>query len=123
MSNTIQLVDKKLRDLVLRSYDYSCCICSTRDIKLDLHHIIPRRLGGPNTFENLRPVCKTCHTIIAPFHYKEENQEQTDKELTFIAKLSKMGTKRILIIPTALHLEIEPFINQHLKIKLSNIDL
>ena len=120
---SIQLIDRRLRDLVLRSYDYSCCICSAKDITLDLHHIIPRRLGGPNTFENLIPVCKTCHTIIAPFHYKEENQEQTDKELTFVAKLSKMGVKQILIIPKAMHLEIEPFINQHLKVRLSSINL
>jgi 5-methylcytosine-specific restriction endonuclease McrA len=31
--------------------------------KLDAHHTIPRRYGGPDTASNLEPLCDACHVI------------------------------------------------------------
>lgn len=31
--------------------------------KLDAHHTIPRKSGGPDTYENLKALCDACHPI------------------------------------------------------------
>lgn len=40
-----------------------CAYCGTRE-GLVAHHRIPRKLGGPDAFENLEPVCRSCHPRI-----------------------------------------------------------
>jgi hypothetical protein len=32
--------------------------------KLDAHHAIPRRVGGPDTYGNLVPLCDECHPSV-----------------------------------------------------------
>jgi len=34
----------------------------TTTIAKEVHHITPLRLGGRNTYENLEPLCKSCHS-------------------------------------------------------------
>jgi 5-methylcytosine-specific restriction endonuclease McrA len=38
----------------------SCVACGSRE-DLVAHHRIPRRYGGLDVFENLEPVCRSCH--------------------------------------------------------------
>lgn len=37
-----------------------CTECGST-VNLEIHHIVPRRLGGGNTDDNLVTLCKTCH--------------------------------------------------------------
>lgn len=43
--------------------DYSCQYCGHRGNDLTVDHVVPRRLGGPTTWENLACCCKRCNTI------------------------------------------------------------
>ena len=38
-----------------------CGCCGRRRGRLEAHHILPRRLGGPDLQSNLIPLCPTCH--------------------------------------------------------------
>jgi 5-methylcytosine-specific restriction endonuclease McrA len=40
-----------------------CAYCGARD-DLVAHHKHPRKLGGPDAYENLEPVCRSCHPRI-----------------------------------------------------------
>ena len=52
-----------------------CAYCGTRE-DLVAHHRIPRRLGGPDAFDNLEPVCRSCHPRI-------EQDARAEAELTW----------------------------------------
>lgn len=65
------LAKGKLRMKVLARDDYRCVICGRRprdyiDLQLDVHHLIPRRMGGPTAEENLVTLCSTCHKGLDP---------------------------------------------------------
>lgn len=38
-----------------------CTACNNKG-DLDLHHLISRGAGGPDSEENLMPLCRLCHT-------------------------------------------------------------
>lgn len=40
--------------------DGGCAKCGGSDI-MTVHHVIPKRLGGPNTLDNLITLCDWCH--------------------------------------------------------------
>lgn len=40
-----------------------CERCGTRE-DLIAHHRVPRRLGGPDSIENLVALCRTCHPTV-----------------------------------------------------------
>jgi 5-methylcytosine-specific restriction endonuclease McrA len=42
--------------------DYSCQYCGQTAKELTIDHIIPKRLGGPTTWENLVCCCRRCNT-------------------------------------------------------------
>lgn len=50
-----------LRALVMERDEYRCQFCSAVD-KLSLDHITPWSLGGPDTEENLRVLCRSCNS-------------------------------------------------------------
>ena len=41
-----------------------CASCGTRVGRLEAHHIVPRRRGGPDASHNLIPLCPPCHKRI-----------------------------------------------------------
>ncbi len=43
-----------------------CRRCGT-SADLDIHHVIPRRIGGLDHTDNLIPLCKSCHKIVECF--------------------------------------------------------
>lgn len=48
-----------------------CCICGEfRGSKIELHHIIPRAQGGPDTYENCIPLCFDCHAEVEAYNPK-----------------------------------------------------
>lgn len=52
-----------LKQYILDRDDNKCYICG-RDIRLHVHHIIPRRKGGPHKPENLVTLCSGCHRSV-----------------------------------------------------------
>jgi 5-methylcytosine-specific restriction endonuclease McrA len=40
-----------------------CAYCGARE-DLVAHHKVPRKLGGADAYENLEPVCRSCHPRI-----------------------------------------------------------
>ena len=48
------------KDLCNR-YGNKCLRCGRTDVKLTVDHVIPIKLGGVNTIENLQPLCGSCN--------------------------------------------------------------
>lgn len=46
---------------ILRRDEYSCQYCGKNTGHLTIDHIIPRRLGGTHTWENLVAACPSCN--------------------------------------------------------------
>jgi 5-methylcytosine-specific restriction endonuclease McrA len=46
---------------ILRRDDYTCQYCGLHTIHLTIDHVIPRRLGGRHTWENLVAACPACN--------------------------------------------------------------
>jgi 5-methylcytosine-specific restriction endonuclease McrA len=46
---------------VLRRDNYTCQYCGTRATYLTIDHVIPRRLGGGHTWQNLVAACPACN--------------------------------------------------------------
>ena len=67
MARRFELPKAKAKDLrleVLERADWRCLnpLCkSPRQLEVD--HVVPRSQGGPDTPENLAPLCKICHTL------------------------------------------------------------
>jgi uncharacterized Zn finger protein len=50
------------RAYILRRDNYTCQTCS-KDAD-DVHHIIPKRLGGLDILNNLTSLCNDCHRLL-----------------------------------------------------------
>lgn len=63
---------KEVREDVLERDNHVCRFCGVSDDQhreehgngLDVHHIIPRRVGGSNVLRNLISVCRSCHQTL-----------------------------------------------------------
>lgn len=51
------------RERILERDEYSCFICE-QDHGLEVHHILPRGLGGDNSDDNLVALCIKCHRAV-----------------------------------------------------------
>ncbi len=70
--------------------DYSCQYCGHRGSDLTVDHIIPKRLGGPTTWENLACCCKKCNTkkgdkTLAQVHFTLRKMPRKPKYVPFIS--------------------------------------
>lgn len=45
-------------------YNYTCLCCERKEpeIKLELDHVIPLKLGGRNDIKNAQPLCRSCNS-------------------------------------------------------------
>lgn len=65
-------LQEDIRQEVLERYNYRCQFCGVTEDQhkdergrgLDIHHIIPRRMGGDDTVKNLISVCVECHRTL-----------------------------------------------------------
>jgi len=46
---------------VRRKAHFKCCICHESSVSLEVHHIISKAEGGPDTIDNAAPLCPSCH--------------------------------------------------------------
>ena len=56
---------------VLKREGYRCVVCGRRpgdytDLELHAHHVIPWRMHGPTSEDNLVTLCGTCHKGLDP---------------------------------------------------------
>ena len=96
---------KKLRDEVYLKYDKHCAYCGKEITieKMQIDHIISKRLGGTNNLENLNPSCRRCN------YYKAGNTLEGFRKalLTLHERLLKVYIVRIAIDYGLL--ELKPF--------------
>lgn len=43
--------------------DYKCQCCGKRDCRLEVHHLLPRSMGGSDKLANLVTLCSDCHNL------------------------------------------------------------
>lgn len=53
----------KVKRAVHEACNYECALCSARDVKFDVDHILSQALGGSDEMDNLRLLCKPCHKV------------------------------------------------------------
>lgn len=53
---------KAQRKAIYRRDGYRCALCDSTKY-LQLHHVIPRGEGGPDTAHNLITLCSDCHAM------------------------------------------------------------
>ena len=58
-------LDENIRIAVLMRDYHTCQECGNRHIRLEVHHIIPRRFKGNNSIYNLITLCSDCHNKIS----------------------------------------------------------
>jgi 5-methylcytosine-specific restriction endonuclease McrA len=46
---------------ILKRDSYQCQYCGSRDRKLTIDHVVPRKIDGPETWENLVTACVACN--------------------------------------------------------------
>ena len=54
-------LDENIRKAVILRDGCKCMECGKTNIKLEVHHINPRRKNGSNTLGNLITLCEKCH--------------------------------------------------------------
>lgn len=62
--NSGKNIPESIRKTVLERDNEECYICGDKQIELQIHHIIKRRLGGSNDIDNLITLCPSCHRHI-----------------------------------------------------------
>jgi hypothetical protein len=54
---------QKVKDKVMVESARRCSCCRRyKGVKVEVHHIIPQSMGGPDTFENAIALCFDCHS-------------------------------------------------------------
>lgn len=57
-------LSKRTISKILSRANQGCMICGWNEATCDIHHIIPRKIGGSNDNDNLVIVCPNCHRKI-----------------------------------------------------------
>lgn len=72
----------KRQRYIIKKYDNKCAECGSKHqsyhghIIFHVHHIVPLKKGGDNSFENLTYLCEYCHAKKHP-HMKKPPYKQT----------------------------------------------
>lgn len=84
-------LDENIRKAVILRDENTCVMCGKSDCKKEVHHITPRRLGGPDSINNLCCLCQKCHKKV------------TGKEEEFADKLYSLINGRFVNTSYAQH--------------------
>ncbi|MHB9036911.1 MAG: HNH endonuclease [Armatimonadota bacterium] len=81
---------KLSRRSILARDNYTCQYCGHKGSDLTVDHVIPRRLRGPNTWDNLVACCKKCNTkkgdkTLSQLNYTLRQQPKKPKYVPFIS--------------------------------------
>lgn len=82
-------ITKEVRKKVYRRDGWRCALCdSTRYIQI--HHIVPRGKGGPNTVMNLITLCSDCHGLAHGIDLRGFGATAEDVEQAMIEYISDL---------------------------------
>ena len=70
-------LDENLRKAVILRDKNSCRNCGITDCRIEVHHIIPRKLKGNDTVDNRISLCKECHEDVTGNELKHVDKFQT----------------------------------------------
>ncbi len=78
------------RRSILARDNYTCQYCGENGKDLTIDHVIPKRLGGPTTWENLVCCCKKCNTkksdkTVQQFGHTPKRTPRRPKYVPFIS--------------------------------------
>ena len=71
-------LDENLRKATLMRDNHACKMCGAKDVRLEAHHILPKRYKGMDSLNNLITLCHSCHDKV------------TGKEMEYSEMLYKM---------------------------------
>lgn len=54
-------LDENIRKATILRDKNTCVMCEKSNCQIEVHHITPRRLGGPDSINNLCCLCSKCH--------------------------------------------------------------
>ena len=77
-----------VKQAVLSRDKYTCQICGKKQVKFEVHHIIPKSQGGSNRMENLTTLCSECH------HKVHNGELKYNKKVTRFNHTSHMNIIR-----------------------------
>lgn len=79
-----------LRDAVLYRDSYSCQHCKKKkNTRLEVHHIIFRKDGGADTFDNLITLCEDCHAALHRGEFELKAKAKKFSHPTFMGIMRK----------------------------------
>jgi 5-methylcytosine-specific restriction endonuclease McrA len=78
---------KLSRRSILARDNYTCQYCGHRGTDLTIDHVIPKRMGGPTSWDNLVCCCKRCNT------------KKSDKSLAQLGYTLKQPPKKPKYVP------------------------
>ncbi len=81
---------KLSRRSVFARDDYQCQYCGVAGRDLTIDHVIPKRLGGPATWENLVTCCRRCNSKTGdkPLHHTSMRLRKEPKRPRFVPYIS-----------------------------------
>ena len=90
---------KLSRRSILARDNYACQYCGQRSGDLTVDHVVPRRLGGANTWDNLVCCCRACNTrkgdkTLAQLGITLRNAPRRPKYVPFISLTKFMAGAR-----------------------------
>lgn len=105
-------LDENIRKAVIIRDNNTCQMSGNKNVRMEVHHIIPKRLNGSNSINNLITLCTECH------------REVTGKEEQYIDYLqSIVGKKTNTFLNHASHVMIgKTYLRQELS-KIASIRL
>lgn len=76
----------EVREYLLKKFGRKCTYCGTKDVPLEIEHIIPKSRGGSNRVSNLTLACQSCNQ-------KKGNQTADEFGHPHVQKLAKIPLK------------------------------
>jgi 5-methylcytosine-specific restriction endonuclease McrA len=118
---------QQIRLQVLERDGFVCQYCGRMNKKgLDVHHIIPRHLGGLDVLNNLFSVCgDKCHSLLELRPKRKpvritENLKPAGK-LKFVSTVSQMGEgNNVIYIPRKYRDKIEAFKGKQIRVVIDD---
>ncbi|WML55386.1 RNA-guided endonuclease IscB [Neobacillus sp. PS3-12] len=92
-------LDENIRKAVLLRDQNTCQDCGLTNTRLEVHHIIPRRLSGSDSVHNLITLCSVCHEKVTSdelAHTKRFYQKIKSRKIIFADAMHVMQGKTFL---------------------------
>lgn len=74
-------ISNSKRKAVYRRDGYRCALCDYSQ-HLQLHHVVPRGEGGPDSEQNLITLCAECHALAHGFDLRGLDDPPTQEDMT-----------------------------------------